>query len=123
MAELPEREMGREDSGGYENGGGGDELHSVGEREGRGESCMEGGGAEGRGRVRGDAWRRPGRRGRRQPGRRWLGRVCARGEHTLCLLAGEEDDREAAVVGWAGHLGRLVSRGTISLSLFLFSFI
>ena len=55
MAELPERERGHEDSGGYKNGGGGDELRSVGEREGRGESCEEGGGAEGRGRVRGDA--------------------------------------------------------------------
>ena len=42
--------------------------------------------------------------------------MCARGEHTLCLLAGEEDDREAAVVGWAGHLGRQVSPGEVPLS-------
>ena len=43
--------------------------------------------ARGSGVLRGDAWRRPGHRGRRQPGRRWLGRVCTRGEHALCLLA------------------------------------
>ena len=39
---------------------------------------------------------------------RWAGkqevaaRRCARVEHTFVLLAEEEDDREKAVVGWAG---------------------
>ena len=50
--------------------------------------------------------------------RRWHGVWPACGEHALVLLSREEDDREAVVVGWAGHLGRQVSPGEIpSLSL------
>ena len=60
--------------------------------------------ARGFGAMCGDAWRRTGRWGRRQPGRRWLGRVCTRGEHALCLLAWGGRRQEGG-----GGLGRLLS--------------
>ena len=36
-------------------------------------------------------------------------RAGERRAHALVLLSREEDDREAVVVGWAGHLGRQVA--------------
>ena len=66
---------------------GGDGCIRVATR-GRAEEREEARGEWERGRgLHGDAWRRPGCRGRKQPDRRLVRRVCVRGEHSLCLLA------------------------------------
>ena len=82
--------------------------------------------------VQGGAWRReggPGRRGSTQAGWRWPACGCARRARAPAYWREEDCDRGAAVVGWAGHLGRQVSPGEVLLShlsivfCFLFSVI
>ena len=77
------------------------------------------------GQLRGDAWRRPGRRGCRQAGWRWPG---ARWPRALPTGARWKATEGAAVVGWARSwataAGPVPGKSSLSLLfLFLFSFL